>query len=277
MPAPHPLSTLVQHLHGLGLQAGDVVMVHASLKAVGAVEGGAHGIVQALQDSIAPGGTLMAYVSWDRSPYEETLNGATLDAAARDAWPAFDPHNASTEPSFGLLNAFICQTPGVLRSAHPDANMAAIGAQARELIAGHPLHEGYGRGSPLARFVALGGKVLLLGAPLDAVTVLHHAETLADIPDKRRVRYEQPVLDAQGRKVWRMAEEFDTNGILDAFAEDGAMDSVETLARAYVALGRHREGRVGHADCYLFDAQDLVRFGKAWLEERFGAPQRNIA
>lgn len=264
---------LIRQLHALGLRAGGVVMVHASLKALGPVEGGAAGTVQALLGAIGPGGTLMAYVSWDRSPYEETFNGTALGEAARAAWPAFDPADpdTGTEPSYGLLNAFICRAPGVVRSAHPDANMAAIGARAHELVGEHSLIEGYGPGSPLARFVTMGGQVLLLGAPLDAVTVLHHAETLADIPGKRRVRYQQPVLDAHGRKVWRTEEEFDTNGILDVFAEDGAMDSVETVARAYVALGdRHREGRVGGAHCHLFDAQDLVRFGVDWLERRFG-------
>ncbi len=277
MSEPLPGGELIHQLRRLGLAAGDVVMVHASLKAIGPVAGGAPQIVRALQESISPGGTLMAYVSWDRSPYEETLNGATLGAAAREAWPAFDPATAGTERSFGLLNAFICHTPGVRRSAHPDANMAALGAKADELVAPHSLQEGYGPGSPLDRFVQLGGQVLLLGAPLDAVTVLHHAETLTDIPNKRRVRYEQPVLDERGRKVWRVAEEFDTNGILDGFAQDGAMDAVETIARAYVAEGRHRTGRVGQADCHLFDARDLVRFGKAWLEQRFGEPaQRSM-
>jgi len=270
MSPPLPRSEFVHQLRRLGLGAGNVVMVHASLKAVGPVEDGAAGTVQALRDSIAPGGTLMAYVSWDRSPYEETLNGAMLDAAARDAWPAFDPASAGTERSFGLLNAYICRAPGVVRSAHPDANMAAIGEKAHELIGEHRLDQGYGPGSPLERFVQLGGKVLLLGAPLDAVTVLHHAEAIADIPGKRRVRYEQPVLDDQGHKVWRVAEEFDTNGILDVFAQEGAMDAVETMARAYAAQGRHRTGRVGQADCHLFDARDIVRYGKAWLEERFG-------
>lgn len=271
MPEPLPRGELVHQLRRLGLSEGDVVMVHASLKALGPVEGGAAQTVQALQEAIAPGGTVMAYVSWDRSPYEETLNGTVLDANAREAWPAFDPASAGTEHSFGLLNAFLCRVPGVMRSAHPDANMAAIGARASELLTPHSLYDGYGPGSPLERFVQLGGKVLLLGAPLDAVTVLHHAETLADIPHKRRVRYEQPVLDEQGRKAWRPAEEFDTNGILDVFAQDGAMDAVETIARAYVAEHRHQAGRVGQADCHLFDAQDLVRFGRAWLEQRFSA------
>ncbi|PCR61679.1 aminoglycoside 3-N-acetyltransferase, partial [Escherichia coli] len=35
-------------------------------------------------------------------------------------------------------------------------------------------------------------------------------------------------------------------------------------------LGRHREGVVGFAQCYLFDAQDIVTFGVTYLEKHFG-------
>ncbi|MGJ4485079.1 hypothetical protein ACP8FS_27575, partial [Klebsiella pneumoniae] len=46
--------------------------------------------------------------------------------------------------------------------------------------------------------------------------------------------------------------------------------AVETIANAYVKLGRHREGVVGFAQCYLFDAQDIVTFGVTYLEKHFG-------
>lgn len=260
---------LVRDLRALGLRAGDVVMVQASLKALGPVEGGPAAVVAALLESIAPGGTLMAYVSWDRSPYEETLNGQVLGAAERDAWPAFDPATAGTYRGFGLLNAFICQVTGVERSGHPDASMAAIGPKAAELVRDHRLGQAFGPGSPLERLVAMNGRVLLLGAPLDAVTVLHYAEAIADIPGKRRVTYEMPVLDAGGNKVWVKADDFDSNGILDRFAREGAPDAVETIARAYVDEGRHRMGTVGTALSYLFDAPDIVDFGRKWLERNF--------
>ncbi len=58
-------------------------MVHASLKAIGPVEGGAETVVAALRSAVGPTGTVMGYASWDRSPYEETLNGARLDDKAR--------------------------------------------------------------------------------------------------------------------------------------------------------------------------------------------------
>jgi len=245
-------------------------MVHASLKRLGPVVGGPAQVVQALVESVGPNGTVMAYVSWDRSPYEETLNGATLTAAERDSWPAFDPATAATYRGFGVLNGFLCKAVGARRSGHPDASIAAVGARAEELVASHPIDSAYGPGSPLEKLVALDGQVLLLGAPLDSVTLIHYSEALAQIPGKRRVSYEMPVLDEAGRKVWLHAEDFDSNGITEEFAREGAPDAVETIARQYARLGRHRVGRVGSATCHLFGARDLASYGIAWLEHRYG-------
>jgi aminoglycoside N3'-acetyltransferase len=195
----------------------------------------------------------MGYASWDRSPYGETLNGAQLDEEARRNWPPFNPKRARVYRGFGLLNQALVDTPGALRSAHPDASMVALGPLARELVElvePHRLGQAFVPGSPLERFVKRSGNVLLFGAPLDAVTVLHYAEAIADIPGKRRVNYEMPLLGLDGGTVWERAEDFDSNGILDCFAIDGEMDAVETIARAYVASGRHREDRVAKAHCY---------------------------
>lgn len=265
-------ATIQHELRALGIRPRDLVMVHASLKATGAVEGGPSTIVAALREAVGPEGTLMAYASWDRSPYEETLNGTQMPEEVRRNWPPFDPATAKTYRGFGLLNQFLVELPGALRSAHPDASMVAIGPLARYLIEPHRLGEAFGAGSPLDRFIQRRGKVLLLGAGLDAVTVLHYAEAVADIPAKRRVTYEMPVLDPDGQTVWQAAEEFDSNGILDCFAIEGQPDGVETIANAYVALGRHAEGQVGSAHCYLFDARDIVSFGISYLEQNVRLP-----
>jgi len=263
-------ASIIADLHRLGVEPGDLLMLHASLKAIGPVEGGAAGLIAALLEVVGPTGTLMGYASWDRSPYEATLNGARMSDDERRAWPAFDPETARTYRGFGLLNQFLADTPGARRSAHPDASMVAVGARAQELTEDHLLGHALGRGSPLERLVHLGGKVLLLGAPLDAVTLLHYAEAIAEIPGKRRVTYEMPLRGTDGRTVWVKTEEFDSNGILDRFAVEGEPDAVETIARAYVASGRHRQGLVAGAQCQLFDAQDMTAFGVNYLEQHFG-------
>ena len=64
---------------------------------------------------------------------------------------------------------------------------------ATALFATQPWDYAYGEGSPLARLVELGGRILLLGSDHDQVTFLHHAEHLVQVPDKRVVRFQVPV------------------------------------------------------------------------------------
>ncbi len=135
----HTRKAITEAIRKLGVQTGDLLMVHASLKAIGPVEGGAETVVAALRSAVGPTGTVMGYASWDRSPYEETLNGARLDDKARRTWPPFDPATAGTYRGFGLLNQFLVQAPGARRSAHPDASMVAVGPLAETLTEPHEL------------------------------------------------------------------------------------------------------------------------------------------
>lgn len=259
---------LVGQLRGMGVRAGDLVMVHTSLRAIGAIAGGPQALLDALLEAVGPQGTLAAYVSWQHSSYDATLEGRALTPEQRAAWPVFDPVAAPPYDGFGQFNRFICGHPKVRRSAHPDASIAAIGRLAAELTTDHDLLDGYGPSSPLGRIVAAQGRVLMLGAPPGSVTILHLAEALARIPGKRRVRYEVPVR-VDGERCWREAQEFDTNALLDAFIDDG-LDDIAAIATDYVLQGNGRRGRVGRANSWLFDAQDLVSFGVAWLESRYG-------
>jgi GNAT superfamily N-acetyltransferase len=125
-----------------------------------------------------------------------------------------------------------------------------------------------GPGSPLAKLCEHRGNVLLLGAPLSSVTLLHHAEHLADVPDKQIVRYKAPILQS-GIKTWVDIEEFSTTGCLPW---RGSTDLFEAIVRDYVQDGHGSIGNVGAARSYLFDAADLVEFAVSWIEERFRNP-----
>lgn len=260
---------LAAQLRASGLRAGDLVMVHSSLRAIGPLAGGPATLLQALLDVLTPEGTLAAFVSWQHSSYDATLAGRRLTAHERDAWPVFDPDTAPPYDGFGQFNRFICRHPAVRRSAHPDASIAAIGRRAAELTADHALLDGYGPGSPLDRLVNWGGRVLMLGAPPGTITALHLAEAVARIPGKRRVRYQVPVR-IEGRRCWREAQEFDTNALLDTCIASG-LDPIASIATDYVAQGQGLRGRVGRANSWLFEAPHLVAFGVRWLEGRFAA------
>ena len=75
---------------------------------------------------------------------------------------------------------------------------------------GQPWDQPAGPGSPLAKLVEADGQVLMLGAPLDTLTLLHYAESLVDGPGKRMVTYAVPICD--GEKVtWREVRDYDTS------------------------------------------------------------------
>ena len=131
--------------------------------------------------------------------------------------------------------------------------------------ADHALDYGYGPQSPFGKLVEAKGKTMLVGAPLDTMTLLHHAEHLADIPNKRMRYYESPIL-VDGQTVWRQFEEFDTS---DPVIEGLADDYFGTIVSEFLATGQGKRGPIGAAPSVLVDAPAIVAFGVNWLESRF--------
>jgi aminoglycoside 3-N-acetyltransferase len=261
-------SKLVEDFVGLGVRPGGTIMLHASVKSVGWIVGGPDVILGALQEALGPGGTLMMYVGWEDGTYEMESWPEAKRSAYLEECPPFDPATSRAVQGWSLLTEYLRTTPGARRSSNPEASMAAIGARAEWLTADHPLNYGFGPRSPLEKLCRTGGEVLLLGTPLDTVTLLHYAESLADVPGKRTVRYRQPIL-VHDRKTWVEVEEFDTNrGVMQDY---GSRYSFTSIVEDYLACGHGKVALVGAAKSYLFNAQDLTDFGVGWMEKEFGS------
>lgn len=259
-------SRLLEGFSAPGIEAGQVVMLHASVRAVGWVVGGPDVVLHALREALGPEGTLMMYVGWEDNPYAMGSWPEARRRAYLEECPAFDPATSRANRKWSILTEYLRTTPGARRSGNPEKSMAAVGAKAGWLTEDHPLDYGFGPGSPLEKLCHAGGKVLLLGTPFDSLTLLHYAECVARVPDKRVVRYRMPVI-ANGRGRWADVEEFDT---CDGIRDWAAGDYFAAIVEAYLAEGHGRAGLVGAARSYLFDARELVRFGAAWMEQEFG-------
>lgn len=259
---PYTQPQLVAALQHLGLQAGDMLMLHASVKAVGSLMGGPNIIVHALLETLTPAGTLMMYAGWQDIPDFLDEVPAAVRRLYEDHHPPFDPAIARAVRANSILAQFLCTWPGSRRSANPEASMVAVGAQAAWLTADHPLNYGYGAQSPLDKLVQGGGRVLLLGSPLDSITLLHHAEYLAALRHKVVIHYTCPLL-REGEKVWVAIEDFETGEPHDDY-------TFADIATDYLGTGKGRRGMVGDAESYLFEAGDLTAFAVGWLEARFG-------
>ncbi|MBI2505710.1 MAG: aminoglycoside 3-N-acetyltransferase [Candidatus Latescibacteria bacterium] len=259
-------SKLVEAFRRLGVEPGDTLMLHASVRAVGWVVGGPDVVLAALLEVLGERGTLMMMVGWEEQVYDFPEWPAQRQAAYLGECPAFDPASSRANRRWSILTEYLRTWPGAMRSDHPEKSMAAVGRQAAWLTADHPLHYGFGPGSPLAKLCAAGGRVLLLGAPLNSLTILHHAEDRAAVPRKRVVRYQMPVL-VRGERRWVEIEEFDTcQGIVDWEGPD----YFELIAQEYMADSGMRPGWVGGAISYLFPAAPLVDFAARWMERAFG-------
>lgn len=262
---------LVGDLAALGVCAGDTLMFHTSLSALGYVTGGPVTVVAALREAVGEHGTLLAYSGWNDAPPCDFVDWppAWRDTV-RAEHPPYEPGSSEGTHDNGRLPEALRHTPGAVRTAHPDS-FVALGARAAELTAEGPWDDPYGTHGPLGRLVARGGRVLLLGAPLDTLTLLHHAESVAQAPGKRYLDYEVPVLDGKGERVWRHYWDIDTEDeAFDYSRADIPEDEwpFTVIARDALASGIGVSGRVGAGESHLFDAAQLVEFGVAWIESR---------
>lgn len=240
-------------------------MVHASLRAIGPVAGGAQGVLDALDAAIGPqGGLLMvlgARNDWDWVNARPEDQRAALLANA-------DPFDAALTPAeaeVGYLAEALRLRPGTQFTDNPEGRFAARGRLAADLLADAAWHDYYGPGSPLERLCQMSGGVLRLGADPDTTTLLHFAEYLAPLPSKRRVRRHRRVHGPHGPEVRHIDSLDDTNGIVDWHGED----YFKLILEEYLGEGRASSGLVGHAPSQFIDARDLVDFGVRWMVRRF--------
>jgi aminoglycoside 3-N-acetyltransferase len=260
---PH-VDELADELRRLGVRTGETLMVHASLRRIGPVPGGAAGVIRAVEQALGPTGTLVMILgARDDHDWVNQRPEEQRPALLADAEP-FDHLHTPAQPDVGVLAEVLRTMPGTVVNDHPEARFGARGAQAHTLLADLPWDDYYGPGSVLQRLVLAGGRVLRLGADPDTVTVLHHAEYLADVPDTLRVRRLRRVRVPGGTRIVAVECLDDEDGIVPEDRQP-AEDYFAIILREYLATGRASSGVVGGARAELIDAADIVAFGADWM------------
>jgi len=250
---PPTRASLSADLTALGLHAGDTVIVHSSLRAVGWVPGGRVAVVQALLDVLGPAGTLVVPTQTmgnsDPKHWEHPPVPTEWWPVIREHMPAYDP---AVWPSRGIgaLAEAVRTWPGAVRSNHPQASFAAVGPRAAELMATHELDSHLGEASPLAALERVGAQVLLLGVSYDVCTTFHLAEYRVPSP---KMEHGCAMFTEHGRE-WVTYTDVATNS-----------DDFDKLGAAYEPTATLHRGRVGAADSRLFPAAEAIAFAVEWL------------
>ena len=253
---PVTVETLVGDLRGLGVEAGETLLVHSSVSSLGWVAGGAQAVVEALQRTVTEDGTLV--VPTFTAQYTDPAKWS--NPPVPDEWvetmpermPTFRPAVTPTR-SVGAVPECFRSYPEAVRSRHPTWSFAAWGADAEAIVADHPYENGLGEASPLGAVYDRDGSVLLLGVGHAVDTSLHLAEYRAAFP-KERVSHRVPVLE-DGERTMVELEDIETN-----------TDDFEQLGAEFEKSVGPTTGDVGAATARLVPQQRLVDFAVEWFE-----------
>ncbi|PWH13344.1 MAG: hypothetical protein DDG59_14415 [Anaerolineae bacterium] len=167
-------SWLAEIVRSLGLQHGDGVLVHSALHFLGKPEGGVQMILRVLAEVLG--------ISLDNA--SPTASAGTLAVPTFNfAFARGEPFDRQTTPSVGMgvFSELVRQHPLAQRTPHPLQSVAALGRHAADLASRHTLGA-FDPGSAFARMVELDFKILLLGADVQAISLLHYAEQRVGVP-----------------------------------------------------------------------------------------------
>ena len=220
-------AAIVKALRGMGLERGDILVVHSSLSSFGRVRGGAKAVVDALLETIGTDGTLVM-------PSLPAATGKPYDYRA-------------TPTGMGAVAEHFRGKRATARSMCPFVPASALGPRAQEFVQNHHKCRCPYIDSPWDLAALAGGYVLLLGVDQDRNTTLHCAEARA------RVAYMNP---ADGEYVDERGRMRRYRGVLYAGPHRNFI-AVDPLLRK---AGIMKTARIGTCVARLMKGRDLIEF-----------------
>ncbi len=232
---------IFQQLRALGCPQDSAVIVHTSLRAVGAVEGSGEGLLDALIEYITADGGLLCIPTHTWSNFGRADCPFVLDMQ-------------SDKTCIGILPQLAAAHPAGERSENPTHSMVVFGADAKAFIQREKMIK-----TPLspegcyAGILERKGFILLLGVGQDKNTFLHAVEEML-IGNRRLTDRAYPM------KIRRKDGSVEIRE-MRAFSEDEIGDVSERFPKfepAFRAFGAVRYGKLGAAQAQLCDAAGML-------------------
>ena len=220
-------------LRGLGITSCDKVAVHSALRAVGPIEKGADGLIDAFFSYLTDGLLLIPTHTW------RSFSSLYYDVKA-------------SEPCLGILSYIAAFRPDGVRSLHPSHSVAAFGKGAAAYVAGE---ENSVTVTPptsaIGRLYEEKGKILLIGVNHTRNTYLHTVEERLGV--KNRLHPEGFVFTIKNEQ----GETITSPPIHPFYSEGipgGASEYFENYKKPLEECGAVTYGQLGNATVYCCDA-----------------------
>lgn len=224
-------------LESMGLKGDETILIHSSMKAIGAVDGGADTVLDAWMEYFKDGLLLLPTHTW------KTVNADN---------PVYNPQ--TTPSCVGLLTNMFMKREGVIRSLHPTHSMSGYGKNAAEYLAG----EEYNNtpctpGGCYDRLKEVGGKVLLVGVGHERNTYIHSVEEVLNVPNR--------LSDMPMELVIELQEESNNSGKLPPYnRDDGWKKHTDNKLCRKVYVRKHYNAQQPHI------SEDFVKLNQIFLD-----------
>jgi aminoglycoside 3-N-acetyltransferase len=248
---------LIDQIKASGIQAGDVLELHTSLKSMGFILGGANAILEAFLHVLTHEGTLvMAAQAWDNSEpayFEHPPIAIDLYEQLRNHHPIFQGKQEDIH-KMGALAQVMQRHNQVYISNHPQVAMMAIGKHAKWITQEHKLEDMFSERSPLGRLRELKAKVLLIGVDYDACTAMHLGEHLSGV---RPIGIQGSRILVKDKMIW---EKFLT------YMYDS--DDFKAIGVSMESNGLVQQARFAQANTKLIPYETLIRFTQSYFRNQ---------
>lgn len=223
---------LWHHMQEMGLTSRDTVLIHTSMSAVGPVEGGADGLLDAFCGYLSDGLFLVPTHTW---------------LSVNPEHPVYDVR--SSQPCIGIVPSRAAVRSEGFRSLHPTHSIWGYGKNAASFLAGEehaasPCPPGF----CWDRLADIHAKILLIGVGHNRNTFLHSVDERAGLTDRLGEPFSVTIRDQAGQCHCGMIR-----GHRCSRVEDVAEYYVN-FEKPFLRAGIQTFGMLGNAQVRILDA-----------------------
>ena len=233
-------------LKQMGIRSTDTVLIHTSMRAIGEVEGGCDGLIDAFCAYLDKGLFLVPTHTWDNV-------GKTA--------PVFDVR--TTKPCIGALPTVAAFRADGVRSLHPTHSVTAFGDRAAEFVKGEEkATTPCPAGGVWARLLCEDAKILLIGVGLNRNTYIHAVDEMLDLPDRLVPPIPLTIIDQNGNRHETLYQKHGQTG----------SENFGVFQKPLEALGALTYGTLGNATVGVFH----VKSGTTVLKKLWQAAEYDL-